>query len=59
MRHHNAPLYTPDKETELRPFDAATIAATPYDPTEYQAVVFVAKSFGTMVDEIERYLERV
>lgn len=48
-----------EKNAELRPFDARTIAATPYDPTEYQAVLFVAESFASMVDEIERYLDEV
>ncbi len=48
-----------EERSELRPFDAAAIAETPYDPTDYQAVLFVAESFTAMVDEIARYLERV
>jgi len=46
-----------ETEAELRPFDATVIARTPYDPTDYQSVLFVAESFGAMVDEIERHLD--
>jgi len=35
---------------ELREFDVEAMAGTPYDPTDYQAVLYVADSF----DEIER-----
>jgi phenylalanine-4-hydroxylase len=48
-----------EERAELWPFDAATIAATPYDPTDYQAVLFVADSFTAMIDNIERYLDKV
>jgi phenylalanine-4-hydroxylase len=45
-------------EAKLLPFDASAIAATPYDPTDYQARLFVAPSFEAMFDEVARYLER-
>lgn len=48
-----------EERAELRPFDAKVIADTPYDPTDYQAVLFVADSFTSMVDDIARHLERL
>ena len=37
--------------------DRATVAATPYDPTSYQKVLFVAKSFRQMAREVGDWLE--
>lgn len=47
-----------EASAELRPFDAAAVAATPYDPTDYQSVLFVADGLPAMVDEIERFLTK-
>lgn len=43
----------------LQPFDIETIARTPYDPTSYQKVLFVAPSFPEMVRELRRWLRDV
>jgi phenylalanine-4-hydroxylase len=40
----------------LEPFDLQRIAATPYDPTDYQKVLFVAPSFRRMVRALEEWL---
>src|SRR4051812_3051287 len=37
-----------EARAELKPFDPAVIAETPYDPTDYQRVLFVADSFRQM-----------
>lgn len=41
---------------ELRPFDLGAISATPFDPTDYQRVLFVAGSTEAMLGELERFL---
>jgi phenylalanine-4-hydroxylase len=46
-----------EEQAELQPFDAAAIAATPYDPTDYHSVLFVADDFASMVGALERYLD--
>lgn len=38
------------------PWDLEVIAATPYDPTDYQPQVFVAPSFGRMIEDLNRWL---
>ena len=48
-----------ESHAELRPFDATAIAGLPYDPTDYQNVLFVADSFEAMVDELASYLDKV
>ncbi len=40
----------------LLPFDLEVMAATPYDPTDYQKVLFVAPSFEEMVRRVEEWL---
>lgn len=42
---------------ELRGWDLEAIAATPYDPTDYQPRYFVAPSFGRLVDDLARWVE--
>ncbi len=37
-----------EAEADLRPFDLDAIAATPFDPTDYQNTLFVAPSFEEM-----------
>jgi len=46
------------ERADLRPFDLQEIAATPYDPTEYQPVVFVAESFEVMMNSLEQWLRQ-
>ncbi|HVY46872.1 MAG TPA: hypothetical protein VHB21_13385 [Minicystis sp.] len=41
-----------------RPFDLDAMAATPFDPTDYQAHFFVAPPFGEMVDAVTAWLAR-
>ncbi|MEP6801192.1 MAG: phenylalanine 4-monooxygenase [Acidobacteriota bacterium] len=40
----------------LVPFDLDAMAATPYDPTDYQKVLFVAPGFQEMVRAVEEWL---
>ena len=46
-----------EQRAELKPFDPAVIAATPYDPTGYQRVLFVAKSFDEMARRVCEFLD--
>jgi phenylalanine-4-hydroxylase len=41
---------------QLLPFDPEVMARTPYDPTAYQAQLFVAPSFPEMVRQLETWL---
>jgi phenylalanine-4-hydroxylase len=41
---------------QLLPFDLETMARTPYDPTDYQQVLFVAPSFATMLRQLGAWL---
>ena len=45
------------KEPELLPFDLERMAATAYDPTNYQAQLFVTPSFESMHGTLLRWLE--
>jgi phenylalanine-4-hydroxylase len=47
------------ERSELVPFDLERVARTPYDPTDYQKVLFVAESFEGMVREVEAWLQSV
>jgi phenylalanine-4-hydroxylase len=47
-----------EKEAELRPFDLDVIAATPFDPTNYQNTLFVAPSFEAMKHALLAWLDR-
>jgi phenylalanine-4-hydroxylase len=40
----------------LQPFDLEVMARTPYDPTDYQKVLFVAPSFADMVRQLDAWL---
>jgi len=44
---------------ELVPFDLDRMAKTPYDPTSYQKILFVAPSFDEMVRSLERWLQEI
>ena len=46
-------------QAELKPFDIAEIARTPYDPTSYQKVLFVAPSFSEMEKRVGGWLEEI
>jgi len=46
-------------QSELKPFDLEEIARTPYDPTNYQKVLFVAPSFKEMEKRVGGWLEEV
>jgi phenylalanine-4-hydroxylase len=45
-----------EARAELKPFDPAVISETPYDPTDYQKVLFVAESFGEMAERAVEWL---
>jgi phenylalanine-4-hydroxylase len=42
----------------LVPFDLEVMAQTPYDPTDYQKILFVAPSFDEMVRRLDTWLAR-
>ncbi len=44
------------RRASLLPFDLEAMARTPYDPTDYQKVLYVAPSFGEMVRRVEEWL---
>ena len=44
------------QRARLVPFDLDVMARTPYDPTDYQKVLFVAPSFAAMVRQLEDWL---
>jgi len=46
------------RRASLAPFDLERMAKTPYDPTDYQKILFVAPSFAVMVRELEAWLLR-
>lgn len=46
-----------EQRAELRPFDPEQIAETPYDPTDYQRVLFVAPSFAEMTERVCEWLD--
>ena len=45
------------QRAELRRFDPEEIAQTPYDPTDYQRVLFLAPSFAEMTDRVCAWLD--
>lgn len=44
---------------DVRPLDLDEAAATPFDPTDYQRVLFVARSFDAMASDVLAWLARV
>jgi phenylalanine-4-hydroxylase len=48
-----------ETEERLAEWDVEAIAATPYDPTRYQETLYVAPSFGRMIDDVTAWLARV
>jgi phenylalanine-4-hydroxylase len=47
-----------ETQAELRAFDPDAIASTPYDPTDYQKLLFVADSFEELCGRTAAYLVR-
>lgn len=48
-----------ESRSKLEPFDLEKVSRTPYDPTNYQKVLFVAPSFRQMAREVGDWLEGV
>ena len=46
-----------EASSELAPFDLDRMAATPFDPTNYQGTIFVAPSFDLMLERVSAWLE--
>lgn len=47
------------ERARLEPLDLEKIARTPYDPTNYQKILFVARSFQEMVCRVGAWLEEL
>jgi len=47
------------REAEIRPWDIDEMAATPYDITRYQPVLFAAQSFAEMVERLSAFFDSV
>jgi len=43
--------------SELRPFSVEELARTPFDPTNYQSVLFVAESTESMFEALDAWIE--
>jgi phenylalanine-4-hydroxylase len=48
-----------EEHAELRPLDLAAVAATPYDPTDYQKVLYVAPDLPRTVELITAWLSEI
>jgi len=48
-----------EEHAELRPLDLAAVAATPYDPTDYQKVLYVAPDLPRTVELITSWLSEI
>lgn len=48
-----------ESEAQLLPFDIPTMAATPFDPTDYQRVLFVGPSTEEMLGRFDEWLDRI
>lgn len=46
-----------EREAQLRPFNLEEVQARPYDPTNYQAVIYVAPGFDRMAADVEAWLD--
>lgn len=46
-----------EHEARLVPFDLATIVETPFDPTQYQSMLFVAASEDALLSSLTEWLE--
>jgi phenylalanine-4-hydroxylase len=45
-----------ERETKLVPLDLGVVAHTPYDPTDYQKVLFVAEGWERVVTDVTNWL---
>jgi phenylalanine-4-hydroxylase len=48
-----------EREARIEAFDIESIAATPFDPTDYQGNLFAAESVGEMFGALEEWLGRI
>ena len=48
-----------EAQAKLVPFDLAQMSSRPYDPTTYQATLYVAPSFEHVRREVMRWLDEV
>ncbi len=48
-----------EREARIAPFDIEAIAATPFDPTDYQVNLFAAESVEAMFGALEEWLGRI
>ena len=46
-------------EAELRPLDFADASTRPYDPTQYQPVLYVSPSWDRMVGDVSDWLKTI
>jgi phenylalanine-4-hydroxylase len=47
------------RQAEIRPWDVEEMAATPYDITRYQPVLYAAPSFAEMVERLSSFFDSV
>jgi phenylalanine-4-hydroxylase len=47
------------EKADLRPIDLEEASRRPYDPTQYQSVLYVSRSFGEMEDAVAAWVEGV
>ncbi len=47
-----------EQHAQLRPLDLELVAATPYDPTDYQKVLYVSPDLGRTAELVSAWLER-
>lgn len=48
-----------EHEAEMRPFDLDAIAKTPFDPTDYQRILFVASDVDEVLTKLTTWLGRI
>ena len=46
-----------ESQAELRPYDLKEIANTPFNPTDYQGILFVAPGVRWLLDDLRRWLK--
>lgn len=51
-------LGTFEENAEIRPLDCDEAASIPYDPTQYQKLLYVSPSFDRMVEDVCSWLDR-
>lgn len=51
-------LGTFEANAEIRPLDCEEAASIPYDPTQYQKLLYVSSSFERMVEDVCTWLDR-